>query len=92
MASNRKIQVDSVPSSWALNEWEQRAPGAYPHSAPRARYIFRCHRDELIACGAIVRIGRELVVCGAAYCSWLQRNGSRVADFSIAPNTLRRAA
>jgi hypothetical protein len=62
----------------------------YPGVVSKGRYVVRAHRTELIAIGALVRIGRGLVVMGAAYSSWLSRQGERVRDFRIAPN-IRRA-
>jgi hypothetical protein len=49
----------------------------------------RVHRDDLLQASALARVGRELVVFGAAYTRWLQRKASRVADFDIAPNANR---
>jgi hypothetical protein len=81
-----KIHVPTVPHSWRSTEWPSTI---YPCSASRAKYILRAHRDELVAAGALTRIGRDLVVLGAAYSSWLQRQSGRVSEFK--PMTPRRA-
>lgn len=76
------------PHSWDLEHWP---PGIYPHTETRARYIIRAHRDELLAAGALSRVGRELVVVGARYAAWLERRASNVADYEIAPNRVATA-
>ena len=76
-------KVISVPHSWAVTEWPQ---DIYPHNPSRGRYIIRAHRDELVAAGALTRIGRDLVIFGAGYNSWLRKQADKVAGFDIAPN------
>jgi hypothetical protein len=76
-------KVSAVPHSWAVTEWPQ---DIYPHNASKGRYIVRAHRDELVAAGALTRIGRDLVVFGAAYNAWLKKQANKVAGFAIAPN------
>jgi hypothetical protein len=81
-----KTQVPVIPHSWRQEDWPQ---GIYPGRSTKAKYVLRVHRDELIAIGALTRIGRELVVFGAPYVAWLQKNNNRVAGFEIAPNRAR---
>jgi hypothetical protein len=50
------------------------------------------HRDELRDAGALTRIGRDLVILGAGYSAWLQKQVNRVDGFEIAPNRTRAAA
>ena len=78
-----KKSATTTPHSWAVETWPA---DVYPHRPNRARYLVRLRRDELMAAGAIVRVGRELVVIGARYSRWLERQASRVPDFEIAPN------
>jgi hypothetical protein len=78
-----------MPHSWGIEAWPA---DVHPNSPSRARYLIRTHRDELMAAGALVRVGRELVVLGARYSRWLERQASRVPDFEIAPNRERSAA
>jgi hypothetical protein len=41
----------------------------------------RVHRQELVAAGALSRVGRELVVLGARYVRWLERKAVDVGHF-----------
>ena len=78
-----------TPHSWSVNAW----PGTvYPNQSNRGRYLVNTHRDELMAAGALVRVGRELVVMGQRYTRWLEKQASRVPDFEIAPNQPKDAA
>jgi hypothetical protein len=75
--------ADKLPHSWAVDDWPVTV---YPCRASRGRYVVRAHRDELISAGALVRVGRGLVVLGAGYSAWLVKQKSRVEGFEIAPN------
>lgn len=75
-----------MPQSWAVQHWP---PDIYPGTPARGKYIVRQHRDELLAVGALVRIGRDLVVLGGPYVAWLAEQTDRVTDFQIAPNIVR---
>jgi hypothetical protein len=88
MAAKGKSPIVPVPHSWSVPEWPR---DVYPHSASRGRYVVRAFRDELVSAGALVRVGRDLVVMGASYSSWLTRQSSNVAGFEIAPNRARDA-
>jgi hypothetical protein len=50
------------------------------------------YQDELIACGALVRVGRKLVIIGAGYAVWLQKGAARVKNYEIAPNRTTESA
>lgn len=70
-----KLKVDPMPNSWQAKDWPRHvAPG----SASAAKHLIRKHRDELIACGALVRIGRDLTVLGEGYALFLKRKAKRV--------------
>lgn len=84
-----KTQATATPHSWSIETWPT---PVYPHEAKRARYLVRTRRNELMAAGALVRVGRELVVLGDRYSRWLERQASRVPDFEIAPNRDSRPA
>lgn len=86
MAAKGKTPIVPVPHSWAIAEWPR---NVYPHSASRGRYITRAFRDQLVGAGALVRVGRDLVVMGASYSSWLTRQSNNVVGFEIAPNRAR---
>lgn len=79
-----KLVTQPIPHSWSIDEWPS---FVYPHRASKARYTIRCHRDELVAAGALTRVGRDLVVLGAGYSAWLSKQGARVDGFQIAPNS-----
>jgi hypothetical protein len=76
-------KVSTVPHSWAITNWPETI---YPHSASRGKYIVRAFRDQLVAAGALTRIGRDLVVLGSGYSAWLSKQSGKVAGFEIAPN------
>jgi hypothetical protein len=81
-----KTHVPAIPHSWRQEDWP---PGIYPGRPSKAKYVLRAHRNELVASGALTRIGRELVVLGAQYVAWLTKNSNRVEGFEIAPNRAR---
>jgi hypothetical protein len=72
-----------APHSWDLEHWP---PHVYPHSENRARYLIRAYRDELLKFGAISRIGREIVILGAAYTKWLTSGTKYVPGFTSNAN------
>jgi len=78
--------VPSVPHSWSIADWP---PSVYPNDPKRGRYLVREHKTDLLTSGALSRVGRELVVIGARYSRWLERQASRVPDFECAANTAR---
>ncbi|MDX2153299.1 MAG: hypothetical protein SFV54_21315, partial [Bryobacteraceae bacterium] len=70
--------VAPVPHSWAVKRWPE---SVYPHEAKRGAWLVRSHRTELLNAGALVRIGRELVVMGAPYSRFMQRHAERVGGY-----------
>jgi hypothetical protein len=78
-----------ISPSWSLNDWP---PDVYPGTSSKARYIVRVHRDELVKCGALARVGRDLVLLGDRYAKWLQRRSSQVPEFECAPNRTKAPA
>lgn len=79
--------ASAAPHSWDLEHW----PGAvYPHTSGRARYLIRTHRSDLMVSGALVRVGRELVILGDRYTEWLRKRVSDVSGFDCAANAPRR--
>jgi hypothetical protein len=78
--------VHPVPHSWSIRAWPA---GVYPNDPKRGLYLVREHKSDLLASGALSRIGRELVVIGHRYSRWLERNASRVPEYEIAPNRPR---
>ena len=80
---DRSPATEAAPHSWDVDGWPAMV---WPNDARRARYIIRTCKNELIAEGALSRVGRRFVVLGAPYTRWLQKNGARAAKFDIAPN------
>jgi hypothetical protein len=78
----------SIPHSWTIEGWPT---DVYPNSKSRGKYIFRMHKAELIAAGAVCRVGRDLVFFGANYQRWLETKRSDVPTYNITANTRRRA-
>ena len=81
-----RIARSKIPHSWCLTDWPE---DVYPHRLSRARYLVRVHKQELLAQGALCRVGRELVVLGDRYSRRLERQASRVPDFECAANLAR---
>lgn len=67
-----------APHSWDLQHWPE---AVYPHNKSRARWLVRAHRAELLAAGAIARVGRELVFFGERYTRWLQSQTVNVPGY-----------
>lgn len=78
-----KLKAAPLPHSWVVSDWP---PGVAPNRQSAANHLIRTHRDELVACGALIRIGRNLTIIGEGYAQFLQRKAKRVEGFEIAPN------
>ena len=85
----KSAAVERLPSSWGISTWPT---GVWPGDSARGRYVVRANKDELVAAGALVRVGRDLVIVGQNYASWLSKQSGRVHDFAIAPNKRQSAA
>jgi hypothetical protein len=85
--SSRSSPAQPAPHSWDLGRWP---PHVYPGTERRGRYVLRVHRQELLAAGALVRVGRELVVIGARYQRWLEKHAALVPDFECPANRPQR--
>lgn len=81
-----KLVSSTTPHSWSIADWP---PGVYPNDPKRGRYLVREHKADLLASGVLARVGRELVIMGARYSRWLERQASRVPDFECAANAAR---
>jgi hypothetical protein len=78
-----RTEKTPIPHSWPVSDWPAHV---YPNDAGRGRYLTRANRDDLVAAGALARVGRELVVIGDRYARWLQKRSADVPGFEIAPN------
>jgi hypothetical protein len=72
-----------IPHSWSLKDWP---PEFYPNDPSKARYLVRANRDELTAAGALVRVGRELVIIGTPYVRWMRKKGAAVPGYECPAN------
>jgi hypothetical protein len=77
-AKRTPTAVASAPRSWELSTWPAEI---WPHNPKRAQWIGRAYRKELLAAGAMTRIGMKLVFIGAKYESWLERRANHVVEF-----------
>ncbi len=91
-AKHVTLSTQLIPHSWLLARWDSDAAHVAPGSAKKAKYLFRMHRDELLAAGAVARVGRDIIFFGAQYDRFLRRNASRVPDYEIAANREARAS
>jgi hypothetical protein len=78
-----KTKVSPLPHSWLVSDWP---PHVSPNRCNAGRQLVRAHRAELIECGALVRIGRNLTIIGEGYAQFLARKAKRVQGYEIAPN------
>lgn len=85
----KKVPAANVrPVSWSLNEWPK---DVFPNRPSSARQLVAAHRDALLAEGALVRPGREIVVLSEGYDRWLRKQAARVIGYEIAPNNPEHA-
>jgi len=77
------MATSSRPHSWPVNDWPAEI---YPNDPVKARYLVRAHRDELVAAGALSRVGRELVAIGSRYMKWLEGKTENVPGFECPAN------
>jgi hypothetical protein len=83
-----KSKSQTIPPliSWSLKTWAKQAPHIWPGNGEDGRGILRAHKAELYQCGALTRVGREIIFLGPGYQTWLVSNKSRVFDYEIPPN------
>jgi hypothetical protein len=78
-----KQTILPLPHSWYIDDWP---PHVVPGNASKARYLIRAYETELIACGALTRIGRRKTILGAGYAVFLAKGMRRVQGLEIPPN------
>jgi hypothetical protein len=78
-----RATVSPMPHSWRLSDWPLEVT---PNRITAAKHMVRSHRAELIACGALIRIGRDLTIIGEGYAMFLARKAQRVEGYEIAAN------
>lgn len=67
-----------VPHSWGLSNWPE---CVWPNDSDKAQWVIRSNKCELIAAGAISRIGKAIVIIGQPYVRLVERRVTRVADY-----------
>lgn len=77
-ARSTEPTVAPIPHSWSVKNWPA---DVWPHDARRGAWLARSRRNELLEAGALIRPGRELVVLGAPYARFLQRQAEGVQNF-----------
>jgi len=88
--SKRTRGESPEPRSWDFDTWPETV---WPNDPERARWVVRSNRRDLIAEGAITRIGKRVVILGRGYSNWLSRGADRVNQFdSNLPHLRRRAS
>lgn len=86
-ASTRASGRESALHSWDFDSWPQ---SVWPNDPDRAKWVVRSNRRELMAEGALSRIGRRLVILERGYSRWLARQADRVTRFESNLPQLRR--
>jgi len=79
-----KPTAQSAPHSWAVARWPAHV---WPGDSVKGKRFCRTFVDELTKCGALTRMGRDLVVMGGPFTAFMQRQRAAVQDFEIPPNT-----
>ena len=82
-------QVPSLQHSWSFDGWPE---DVYPHTPERARYLFRHHKAELIAAGAVCRIGTKILFLGAGYSLWMASATAKMRGFEATVHRERKVA
>ena len=78
-ANTRASGRESDLHSWDLDGWPEYV---WPNDSDRARWVVRSNRRELIAEGALTRVGKRVVILGNGYSRWLARRADRVDRFN----------
>jgi hypothetical protein len=78
-----KPKAAPLPHSWLVADWPAHVA---PNRSNAAKHLVRTHRAELIECGALCRVGRNLTIIGEGYAVFMARKMGRVDGYEIAPN------
>lgn len=81
MSLKARRTAANLPHSWELDSWETVAPDVWPHTTARAKWIARAYRKQLVAAGALSRVGRCIVILGAGYARWLENRAAEVTEY-----------
>jgi len=78
-----------APHSWPVTKWPAHV---WPGDAVRGKRFCRTYVDQLVAAGALVRMGRDLVVMGAPFTDYMRSQAAAVKDFEVPANRPKHAA
>lgn len=78
-----------IPHSWPARKWPT---SVHPGDINAARWMVRSFRNELVAAGALARVGKALVVIGPRYVRWLEGKTLNVGDFQSNNPRMRAAS
>jgi hypothetical protein len=82
-ARRKAPQADGLKHSWLVKQWpENIAPG----NPVAARAFIRRNRPALIRCGALARVGKDLVVLGAGWAAFLAVSMRNVEGYQCPGN------
>ena len=79
MKARKTATAGAAPHSWELSTWP---PEVWPHDTKRAQWLVRAYRKELVAAGALSRVGKTIIFLGTPYSQWLARRADRVVEFA----------
>jgi hypothetical protein len=82
-----KPEPTRIRHRWSLTHWPE---AVFPTHSARGRYIVRTNRRNLMEAGALVRVGRSLVILGPQYHGWLARQSNRVAGYTVRATAARQ--
>jgi hypothetical protein len=86
VAHKRNAESISLPHSWDFSSWPQ---SVFPGNGKRAKYLFRTWKRDLLADGAVARVGRVMVFFGDGYARFLRKGVRRIPAYLIPPNSHR---
>ena len=81
MSRRPKSALDA--RSWPIANWPAEV---FPNDPSKGRHLVRSKRTELVAAGALVRVGRQLVILGGPYDIWMRKKAFEVLDFECPAN------
>jgi hypothetical protein len=75
--------AQAAPHSWPVSKWPA---FVWPGDSTKGKRFCRTYVDELVAAGALTRMGRDLVVMGEPFTRYMLKNVAAVKDFDVPAN------